>query len=218
MTTRRDNSYIWVTWITGLLSADKHCEWSAWFRAHHQGYAKVPSDFDLATWKAAHGEMVRVRADELRAGGWTVYVEDQNKFSLAGKAATLGGVADIVAIRGGEGLVVDCKSGKQRDSDAFQVLTYMLVLPHTHKACKDVAIAGEVQYRETSLRIEPDQLTDEMRWLIRGVIECVGGPEPPAKVPSLPECRFCDLTAADCPERVEQPPAAAAGPAAHDLF
>ena len=60
------------------------------------------------------------------------------------------------------------------------------------------------------------QLTDEMRRLIRGVIERVGGPEPPAKVPSLSECRFCELTSADCPERVEQAPAADA--AAHDLF
>ena len=217
MTTRRDNSYIWVTWITGLLSADKHCEWSAWFRAHYQGFAKVPSDFNLAAWKAAHGEMVRSRADELRAGGWTVYVEDQNKFSLAGKAATLGGVADIVAVQGAEGLVVDCKSGKQRDSDAFQVLTYMLVLPYTHKACKDVTLAGEVQYRDTSLPIEADQLTDELRWLIRGVIERVGGPEPPAKVPSLSECRFCDLTVADCPERVEQAPSGGES-VTHDLF
>ena len=217
MTTRRDNSYIWVTWITGLLSADKHCEWAAWFRAHYQGFAKVPSDFNLAAWKAAHGEMVRSRADELRAGGWTVYVEDQNKFSLAGKAATLGGVADIVAVQGDEGLVVDCKSGKQRDSDAFQVLTYMLVLPYTHKACKDVTLAGEVQYRDTSLPIEAGQLTDELRWLIRGVIERVSGPEPLAKVPSLSECRFCDLTVADCPERVEQSPAGGES-VTHDLF
>ena len=76
MTARRDNSYIWVMWITGLLSADKQCEWSAWFRAHYQDYAKTPSDFDLATWKAAHGGMVRTRADELRTDGWAAHVED----------------------------------------------------------------------------------------------------------------------------------------------
>lgn len=216
MTTRRDNSYIWVTWITGLLAADKHCEWSAWFRAHFQDYAKVPSTFDLAAWKAAHGGMVRDRADALRSEGWTVYVEGQNKFSLAGKAATLGGVADIVAIRDGEGLVIDCKSGRQRDSDSFQVLTYMMVLPHTHAACKDVPLAGEVQYRDASVHIVPEQISDEMRWLIRGVIERVGGPDEPARVPSLSECRFCDLTAADCPERVEEP--AAGGTVTTNLF
>lgn len=216
MATRRDSPYIWVTWITGLLAADKHCAWSAWFRAHFSGYEKVPSDFDLAAWKAAHGEMVRSRADELRAASFTVYVEEQNKFSLPGRAATLGGVPDLVAVRGREGLVIDCKSGKQRNSDAFQVLTYMRVLPFTHVACRELTLAGEVQYRESSLRIAPTQLTDELKGLIRSTIERVGGDEPPAKLPSFDECRFCELTAADCPERIDRERRAI--PVEHDLF
>jgi len=48
MTVSRDSSYIWVTWITGLLAADKQCEWSAWFRAHFSGFEKMPTDFNLA--------------------------------------------------------------------------------------------------------------------------------------------------------------------------
>lgn len=204
MTAPRESSYIWVTWITGLMAADRHCGWSAWFRAHFQGYDKVPSDFDLAAWKAAHGEMVRARADELRGEGYGVFVEDQNKFSLKGRAATLGGVPDLVAVRDGRALVVDCKSGRQRDSDSFQVLTYMLVLPLTHAACKDVTVGGEVQYRDARLRIEPEKLNDELKGLIRGTIERVGGETPLPRVPSLSECRFCDITAADCPERVDE--------------
>ena len=161
--------------------------------------------------------MVRARADELRGEGYTVFVEGQNKFSLKGKAATLGGVPDLVAVRDGQGLVVDCKSGKQRDSDAFQVLTYMLVLPLTHRACRGVSLAGEVQYRDSRLRIEPEKLDDELRALIRATIERVGGDAEPSRVPSLAECRFCDITAADCPERVEEAEQAAAE-VEHDLF
>jgi len=204
MTVPRDGSYIWVTWITGLMAADKHCEWSAWFRAHYQGYDKAPSDFDLAAWKAAHGDMVRARADELRGQGYDVFVEGQNKFSLKGRAATLGGVPDLVAVRGGEGLVVDCKSGQRRDSDAFQVLTYMLVLPLTHPSCQGVTLAGEVQYRDGLLPIPSEKLDDQMKGLIRATIERIGGATPPSKVPSLGECRFCDLTVADCPERIDE--------------
>lgn len=203
MTTPRDGSYIWVTWITGLMSADKQCEWAAWFRAHFQGFDRVPSDFDLAAWKAAHGEMVRARADELRGEGYTVDAEGQ-KVTLKGKAATLGGVPDLVAVRDGEGLVVDCKSGKPRDSDAFQVLTYMLVLPLTHEACRHLSLAGEVQYRDSRLPIAPEKLTDELKGLIRATIERVGGDAEPPRVPSASECRFCDITAAACPERVEE--------------
>ena len=29
--------------------------------------------------------------------------------------------------------------------------------------------------------------------------------EPPRPVPSAQECRFCDISAADCPERVDEP-------------
>ena len=74
----------------------------------------------------------------------------------------------------------------------------------------------QVQYRDTSLRIEPGQLTDELKGLIRGTIARVGADAPAVKVPSLSECRFCEITAADCPERVdeEQSPAAVE----HDLF
>ena len=216
MTVPRGSSYIWVTWITGLLAADKQCEWSAWFRAHFSGFEKMPTDFNLAAWKAAHGEMVRARAAALKAEGYTVFVEDQNKFTLKGQAATLGGVPDLVAARGGEGLVIDCKSGKQRGSDSFQVLTYMRVLPLTHPACRGVPLAGEIQYRDASVRIAPSQLTDELKRLIRGTIERVGGDAPAVKVPSLSECRFCEITAADCPERGDEEQSRA--PVEHDLF
>ena len=216
MTVPRGSSYIWVTWITGLLAADRQCEWSAWFRAHFSGYEKTPTDFNLAAWKAAHGEMVRARAEALKAEGHTVFVEDQNKFTLKGRAATLGGVPDLVALRGAEALVVDCKSGKQRDSDSFQVLTYMRVLPITHAACRGVPLAGEVQYRDASVNIAPGQLTDELKGLIRGTIERVGSATPAVKVPSLSECRFCDITAADCPERIDEEQSQAA--VEHDLF
>jgi PD-(D/E)XK nuclease superfamily len=216
MTVPRGSSYILVTWITGLLAADKQCEWSAWFRAHFSGYEKVPTDFNLAAWKAAHGEMVRARAEALKAEGHAVYVEDQNRFSLKGQAATLGGVPDLVAVRGGEGLVIDCKSGKQRNADSFQVLTYMRVLPITHAACRDVTLAGEVQYRDASLRIAPSQLSGELKGLIRGTIERVGSDAPAIKAPSLSECRFCEITAADCPERVDEEQSRDA--VDHDLF
>ena len=79
-----------------------------------------------------------------------------------------------------------------------------------------MTLAGEVQYKESRLPIAPAKLNDEMRGLIRATIERVGGAEPPPKVPSVSECRFCELTAADCPERVDE--ARAAAPVETDLF
>ena len=50
MTTRRPNTYLHATWIAKALVADKSCLWAYHFKANHQYYAKVPSDFDPARW------------------------------------------------------------------------------------------------------------------------------------------------------------------------
>jgi hypothetical protein len=79
MATPRDAPYIWVTWITRLMAGEAHCEWAAWFRAHHT-YGKLPSAFDVTKWTAEHTALVRERAVALRADGYSVFVEEQNAF------------------------------------------------------------------------------------------------------------------------------------------
>ena len=45
-----------------------------------------------------------------------------------------------------------------------------------------------------------DQFIQNLGALIRRL----AADKPPARVPSRQECRFCDITAADCPERVDE--------------
>ncbi len=207
MTIERDTPYVWVTWVTGLLSGDSHCEWAAWFKAHNTGYVKPHTKFDLMIWKAEHGAMVRKRASVLRELRYDVYVENQNKFAFkGGGGVTLAGTPDIVAVKRDDVLVVDCKTGKERASDVFQVLLYMLVLPRTHARYIGQTIRGEVEYKERVVDVGAAKLTPTVRTLIRGMIGNVGGALPPARVPSFVECQFCDLTHADCAERVEVEP------------
>lgn len=217
MSQPREEPYIWVTWLSRLLAGDAHCEWALWFKAHHT-YDKPKKDetFDLPAWKAGHGEFVRVRAAELRAAGYKVFVEDQNKFALRGKAATVGGKPDIVAVRGDETLVVDCKTGAAHAGDALQVLMYMLILPLAHAACEGRRMTGEVRYTDHVTAIPADALTPQLRDLIRGTITRAGGAAPTQRVPSYAECSFCDITGADCPERVNVAPADQEPN--HDLF
>lgn len=204
MTTKRDMPYVWVTWVSGILAGDSHCEWAAWFKAHYVGYAKQPLRVDLLVWKAEHGAKVRARADALRDTGYKVYVENQNKFTFKGSGGiTLAGTPDIVAVKRDDVLVVDCKTGKERASDVFQVLLYMLVLPRTHAGCGGKAIRGEVEYKERVVDVGSNKLTQGIKDLIRGVMGSVGGAQPPMRTPSFAECQFCDLTRADCSERVE---------------
>jgi hypothetical protein len=215
MATPRNGSFIWVTWIVGLLSTDDQCQYAAWFKSHFS-YTKIGrTDGALAKWKAEHGAMVTARAAALKADGWTVFTEAQNKFVARGKAATLSGTPDLVAVRGQDALVVDCKSGQPRDKDYWQVCIYLMLLPLTHPAVKDCRLVGEVQYREHSLLIQPEEFTLAQREQITEQIRKTGSPTIPARTPSAKECGFCDIPKADCADRIEQ---AAAVEVEHALF
>ena len=201
---KRDVPYIWVTWLASLLSGDNHCEWAAWFRAHYH-HLKQFSSFDQVKWRADHAEMVRARVTELQKLGYQVFVEHQNTFTLKGRAAVVGGTADIVAIGEHEAWVIDCKGGKQKDSHYFQVLIYMLMLPVTHPACRGRSLGGEIQYRDYSTLVMPHELTEERRAQVRTLIERIAADEPLIKVPSVRECRWCPVAARDCPDRIDGP-------------
>lgn len=211
MTTPRRGAYLWVTWLTPTLSGDAQCTWAPWFKAHFK-FEKVERDgFNLAKWKSEHAEMVEARAAAMKADGWAVYTEDQNAFTLRGRVAAVGGKPDLVAVRGDEAKVIDCKGGKRRDSDVWQVLLYLLALPLTHAAVREKRLSGEVQYRDGSLSIGgPDDFGPEMRERIIAAINAAGGKVQPPRVPSPRECGFCEIGPSDCPDRIDQSVAEAA--------
>jgi hypothetical protein len=193
-----------VTWLTRLLAGEHHCQWKAWFKAHNK-HDKLPSDFDLATWAANHAKMVRERTDTLRNEGFEVYVEGQNDVFLEGNnGVTLSGTPDIVAVRNGEAVVVDCKTGTDKNSDKIQVLIYMMVLPHTHPACTGLRVSGEVDYSSGSVAIGADEVDERFHAHFREMIDAVGGDTELGRVPSWSECQWCDITSGDCPDRVEE--------------
>lgn len=198
------------------MAGDAQCQWAAWFRAHHT-YQRRPGDFDLATWTARHNTMVEERAAALRAEGYHVLVEGQNAFKLRGRDGTvLAGKPDLVATRGEEATVIDCKTGSPKTADQFQVLVYMLSLPHCHDACRGRQVEGEVQYRNDVVRVPASKVTHDLRTLFRDTMHRVGRAAPLPRVPSAGECRFCDIGAGDCPDRIEAEPEPASTD--HDLF
>jgi hypothetical protein len=61
---RRDRPFTWVTWITGLLSGDRHCGFSAWVRTHYQTTKRGEGDdreARLRQWAGEHADMVMQR-------------------------------------------------------------------------------------------------------------------------------------------------------------
>jgi len=217
MAETRSDPYIWVTWLTRLLAGESQCEWSAWFRAHHRDYDKVPSDFDLATWTMDHSELVAARREQLKQDGYQVYVEDENAFRRVGKTGiVVSGKPDILALRDGEGVIEDCKTGRPRASDPLQVLVYLLLLPIRNPRCEGVRLAGRVVYKTGSVDVPSSALDEKFRERFVELVRRVGGDSPLAKAPSWSECRWCDIAASVCLCRVTQPPESAE--AETDLF
>lgn len=201
---RRFSPYTWCTWLTPLIAGDAQCLYAPWLQSQFQIDKLERGDFDLVRWKIEHAAMVDVRATELRGESWTVAVEDQNKFTLRGQATTLAGKPDIVAVRDSDALVVDCKSGKRRSSDAIQVLLYMFAIPLYHRLWRpSFRLTGEVRYRDGAITIQPEQFTPELRQRIIAMLQRMGDAEPPARVASASECAYCPVSAQDCPDRIE---------------
>ncbi|MBK8754647.1 MAG: PD-(D/E)XK nuclease family protein [Candidatus Competibacteraceae bacterium] len=203
---RNGNPYVWASWITKIITGEESCQWKLWFKSHHT-YDKTPSSFDQVTWVTNHTTLLRSRAEELREEGYLVFVEDQNSFRIEGNnGAVISGKPDIVAIRGQDVCVVDCKTGKEKPSDKTQVLIYMLLLPLSEaykEKVRGAQIRGEIQYQHHRADISTEQVNDEFRTVFRSAMNMAAITNPPHKVPSFGECKYCDITAKDCPEKVE---------------
>ena len=99
MTIQRDEPYVWVTWLSSLLSGDSTCEWAAWFKVHHT-FAKRPREGDQARHQIEHSSLLTSVRDKYRAEGYVVYAEKQNEFKLRGSVGVLAGKPDLIALSG----------------------------------------------------------------------------------------------------------------------
>lgn len=199
-TKARPEPYVWVSWITKLLAGESSCLWSAWFRAHFQP-AKAANGFDTAAWMMEHAALLRKTATEHEEEGYKVHTEGQNLFALKGKAGTLAGKPDMVAVESVEGWVVDAKTGLPKASDRMQVMLYMWAMPLTIPAFKDVRFHGKVVYKCGHSVIAPEEIDDTFIKRVSDLMKIICGEAEPRKAPSYAECLYCPITAEDCAER-----------------
>lgn len=194
--------YVWPTWVTGIMSGEDSCSWAPWFKAHYW-YEKAKRDDEnsLSSWQARHAEAVRERVAEFESAGYTVTVEDQNKFSIRGDTAEVGGKPDILAVRAGEWLIDDEKTGKPKERDYWQVVLYMLLGRKAYSWLPDLSVGrGRVTYAGTggSREVSYEEAADQ-RDVVFSAIRLAGSAVEPARRPSERECRYCDI--ACCPDR-----------------
>ena len=200
---RKNGPYIWVTWLTKLLVGDNSCEWASWFKAQHSGssWEKAPSSFDLSSWLIAHTKGINDRRQQWEDEGYTVFTEDQNHFTLKGRVATLSGKPDLIARKGTVGTVIDIKTGKPSPADSIQVMLYMFAVPKALGQYKGVTFDGKIVYNDHEVNIRAPAVDETFVRNVTDLIKRLASDTPARKVPSAIECRFCQITSIDCPER-----------------
>lgn len=203
MATRRQGKpYIWTSNLAKILGGQR-CVWALWFKSRYKYDKFEEQGGDLAKWNRDHDALMKRRRRQLEADGWTVTVEEANEFKLEGAVAVLAGKPDLIAIKGDRVLLVDGKTGREREADVWQVLIYLYALPKKRPELAALQIEGEVHYRAGDITVTPDELTDGGRLgPIVDLIKVVGSDTPPAKHPSREDCRFCNIGPKDCPQRV----------------
>ena len=183
------------------------CPWSVWFRTHYK-YDRLSRDFDSAKWNASHRALLDDRLSQLQAEAWAVSVEGENWFEIVGRhyAVKIAGKPDVLAIRDQQVWVEDCKTGRKKNSDLYQVLLYMLLLPLSHPQCRGLKLQGRLVYPDGAIDISSEQVNEDFKSQFRGAIAILSSATPARKVPSFQECRFCDISRLYCPERMDSQP------------
>lgn len=201
---RSGKPYIYVTWLAKLLGGHE-CTWSAWFKAHYKYDKYEMQAQDLQAWNREHNDLMRKRRAELEREGFTVTIEDANAFKLEGTLAVLAGKPDLVATKPGHVLLVDGKTGRERESDIWQVLLYLFALPKSRpQLTTNAVVEGEVQYKRGDVRLTvmPEELDESRMARMLALIAEVAGRQAPPRVPSVHECKVCNIGPADCPQRI----------------
>ena len=150
-----------------------------------------------------HTALVNERIRNWEVGSYEVDVEAQNRFELRGRTATLAGQPDIIAHREDAAVIVDVKTGQEGSSHTVQVMIYLYAVPRALERYRNVQLRGQATYRDHTVRIPADAVDDTFIENLGTLIRRLSGDAPARRVPSRQECRFCDITAADCPSRVE---------------
>ena len=205
---RDGKAFIRATLIRALLSGDAQCEWAAWFQGRHdnRSWTKQHSTFDFENWRQKHNLALQETRDRWEQEGYTTTIEDQNQFRMDGNSAVLVGKPDLIVRKGNKGIVIDAKTGTPREADKFQVMLYMWAVskfPHLRQQVEQ--FEGIVEYPGVDeVRIPASAINQDFVDSIVGLIRRLSDDKPARRVPSLSECRFCDITSEDCPERIDE--------------
>ena len=191
-------------WLAGLLSAEANCEWASWFRTHHENWQACEiSNLPGIDWRIQYTCQLNDCIKRYEEQGYTVSNGGPNAYSLSLAEAVLSGRPDVIATKGDDCVVVDFPKGEPNRSHQFQVMIHMYALPRAVERLRDMSLRGELVYWQGQVDIPPDSLDREFIENLHSQAQRLTDGQPLARIPSTGECWTCDITVADCPERME---------------
>ena len=199
---------MYATWIAKYLVGERSCQWATWLKANYRDFERIPSTFDSATWNMEHTDMLNEYADRLEARGCKLFIERQNAFRTESPNSELviQGRPDIIAVDPeGHATIYDVKTGQQADSHVTQVQLYMYLVPRSNnERWRETTFDGGLVYSDGSEKPIPassvdDAFVNRVGEFVRRMLSDTAA----RRVPSAPECRFCDIGGVDCSERIE---------------
>ena len=130
-------------------------------------------------------------------------VPDRQFLVLRGRMAVLAGKPDLIIERDDKVMIIDVKTGRELPWHAVQLRIYKYALVKARPEYRDRLIAGRVVYPEHITRLPRRPRDRGLVEKLGALIRKIAAPDPPLAVPSAQECRYCDITELDCPERLE---------------
>ena len=206
MTEKRNNCYVWVTWLAKIMAGDVQCHWAPWFKSHYKVSPKAPSDFQQSTWIVDHNKCLDDVCKGCVTKSLSFFKENQNSFTAKRGNMTIKGKPDLIVLGSDQKYTVyDIKTGQPKASDVIQVMLYMTFLPYsTSGIYKGKAINAYVVYKNgEKTSIPSHSVDDNFRAQITHFLNILNSSNEPERSPSYPECKFCDITKEDCPKRIE---------------
>lgn len=205
MTRERTKPYIWITSLANVMAGEVTCAYSPWFAARFEKYDKVQRPFDSDEWNRNHTALLRSIDEGYKERSVTTRLEDQNWMRVKGAVADLGAKPDLIAYEYGV-RIVDAKTGKPKDTDRIQVKLYMwLWILQNGAPATSGELTGQVIYSNGNADrvIDSREIDDAFKSHAVEAIKRIAAVEIPIASPSVRGCAWCNVTKADCPDRID---------------
>ena len=184
------------------------CEWASRFKAQPEGscWARTPSGFGQAGWLMDHTALLNERGELWEKQGYSVLTGARNGCTLRGSGAALAGKPDPVARRRDGVTGIGAKTGRPSPRHAVQAMIGRYALPRAVERRQGLRRSGQGACPGHVADIPAEAVDEGFAGNPGGLIRRLAAETPARRVPSPMERRVCEITQADCPDRLEEGP------------